>query len=131
MTPEDTELAEKLRALGLSDAKIGMVMPRRVTRQYVHHILGPKGFDNMLHLTGAPALDRKVFAARLKAWRTARDLSQGGAADALRVSRGALAQWEQGVHGCALAATVMLLLDALDALDKIDRTSEKPLDNPI
>lgn len=125
MTDDDKKLAEALRALGLTDAKIGLVLNKPVTRQYVHNTLGPKGTDYMLHLTGTPVIDRQVFADRLKAWRTARGLSQGGAAEALRVSRGVLAQWEQGVHGCSLAASMMLLMDVLDMLDSLQSSADQ------
>jgi DNA-binding XRE family transcriptional regulator len=120
MNPRALANAKRLRRDGVSDATIGRRMRPPVTKQAVHQALGPRTRTAPARREPAPAgPTRAEFAAALHAWRTRRGLSQAGAARLLRVTPHSIASWEVCRCNCALAASMILLMEALDKLDRI------------
>ena len=119
MTPHQIGEARRLRRRGISDAAIGAGMVPPVSRQAVHLALGPRARMPRAKPAQPAAPTVADFAARLRAWRTRRGLSQSGAARTLRVTTHTVAVWEQERTGCSLATAMLLLMESLDKLDNI------------
>ena len=113
MNPHTIARARAWRESGLSDARIGAAL--KVTRQAVHAALGPRPRRAPpARPAPPPAPNRVEFAAALKAWRARHGYSQAAAARALRVTAHSVSSWELQRCGCALAASMTLLMQCLD-----------------
>ena len=114
MTPREIAEARRLRA-SLSDAAIAV--KTGVSRQHLHKVLGPRPARPKASRARAAAAPPTAgptlaqFAAKLRAWRAKHQLTQSQAATLLHVHKQVISNWETGRNGCALAASMLLLME--------------------